>query len=326
MLIKIKRFLAKPFKIKVKIFLILAKLSVRKLAFYLVAPLIKLLITTRMGREFLFDAMPKNELLVAKTNENLYYLINSSDKVIGKSVYVDKKSFDAHHLTTAVALIPSHKSILLDVGANIGTIGIFGVSQGYFEKCIAFEPEPNNFKLLKLNVFLNGLEEKFDLRNEALSNEQKGTLNFELSEDNYGDHRVHIQKTPGIYKEADRKIISVAVNTLDSVLVDNDIDECVLFMDTQGFEGHVLGGAKKLIQNGVPMLTEFWPYGLNRSNGLSIFYDVLSKAQYTAMWDLKNPSRKIDFSIDELKKIASDLGTDGDQTDLLFVNERNETK
>ena len=97
--------------------------------------------------------------MITKTSENLYYIINSSDKVISKSIYCNKKSFDAHHLTNALNLIPCSKSILLDVGANIGTIGIFGISKGYFDKCIAFEPDPNNFKLLKQNVLLNDLDE-----------------------------------------------------------------------------------------------------------------------------------------------------------------------
>ena len=92
-------------------------------------------------------------------------------------------------------------------------------------------------------------------------------------------------------------------------------------MDTQGFEGHILSGAKKLIQNNVPVVTEFWPYGLNRTNGLSLFYDVLSRSEYTSMWDLRKPQIKLKFSIDELKKIASGLGEDGDFTDLVFVKE-----
>ena len=98
-------------------------------------------INTNVGREIYFKETPKNQLLITKTSENLYYIINSSDKVISKSIYCNKKSFDAHHLTNALNLIPCSKSILLDVGANIGTIGIFGISKGYFDKCIAFEPD-----------------------------------------------------------------------------------------------------------------------------------------------------------------------------------------
>ena len=91
--------------------------------------------------------------------------MNTSDKLIGKRVSVNNRSYDAYHLTNALAHRPGRKTLLLDVGANIGTIGILGILNGYFEKCIAFEPEPNNFKLLRLNVLLNGLDEIFELRN-----------------------------------------------------------------------------------------------------------------------------------------------------------------
>ena len=42
------------------------------------------------------------------------------------------------------------------------------------------------------------------------------------------------------------------------------------------------------------------------------------------MWDLKNPDVKMKFSIDEMRKIASNLGEKGDHTDLLFINEQKE--
>ena len=295
-----------------------------KLLSSVTSPLIKTMISEKVGREIIFDSMPKNELVVAKTSEGINYVVNTSDRVIGRSVYVNKQSHDAHHLTKALSLIPGRKTLLLDVGANIGTIGILGIFKGYFEKCIAFEPEPNNFKLLRLNVLLNGLDEKFELRNEALSNEKTSSLDFELSETNYGDHRVRLQKAPGLHKEDNRKVISVNVNTLDLALDGYENDECVLFMDTQGFEGHVLNGAKNLIKKSIPIVSEFWPYGLNRSNGIELFYDVLSNSDYTAMWDLKNPGVKMKFSIDEMRKIAFNLGEKGNFTDLLFINEKKE--
>ena len=210
---------------------------------------------------------------------------------------------------------------MLDVGANIGTIGLLGVSKGYFEKCIAFEPDPYNFEILTHNVSLNGLKDKFELRNEALSNEANGCLDFELSEENYGDHRIRIKSTSGIYNEANRRIISVSVNTLDRALKDVNLDDCVLFMDTQGYEGHVLSGASRVIQSNTPIVTEFWPYGLERAGGLELFYEVLSNSGYTSMWNLKNPEKKLSFSIVNLKKIAMLTGNDGEFTDLLFIRD-----
>lgn len=318
---KIKKFLSYPLRKQIGVVRIMGKNLVRKIKIFILGKFAKLFTSTRIGREVFYEIAPKNQLLLAHTTENIYYIVNTSDKVIGKSVYRDRKSYDSNHLTDALKLIPSKKSILIDVGANIGTIGILGVSKGYFEQCIAFEPEPNNFKILKHNVSLNGLSDRFNLKNEALSNVAHGSIEFELSENNFGDHRVRIITTSGRHNEADREVISVAVNTIDKALKDVKLDKCVLFMDTQGFEGHVLSGARKLIEANVPIITEFWPYGLKRSGGIDLFYEVLINSGYTSMWDLKSPATKMQFSIEQIKAIASNLGDDGKFTDLLFVTE-----
>ena len=318
---KLKRFLRKPNNQKLSILFKRTKRSIYRLLELPFFPLVKFLFQTRIGRDCLYSAQPKNELVIAKTNEGLHYVVNTSDNEIGRVIFRDRKSFDSHVLTEALNLIGKDKSIIIDVGANVGTIGILGVSQGFFAKCIAFEPEPNNFKLLQTNVTLNGLSEKFELRTEALSNKTDGVLNFELSEDNFGDHRVQIQKTSGLYGEENRKVISVNINTLDYALKDYDLSECVLFMDTQGYEGYVLSGARRLIDARAPVVTEFWPYGLKRSNGLDMFYKALSTSKYTTMWDLRYPHKKLKFSIYKIKNIALDLREDGDYTDLVFSND-----
>ena len=321
MISKIKNFIARPNNQKPHILLTRPRRILKRLLELALSPLVKFLLQTRIGRDCLYSTLPKNELVIVKTNEELYYVVNTSDNDIGRSIFRDRQSFDSQHLISALNLIGKDKSIIIDVGANVGTIGILGVSQGYFKKCIAFEPEPNNFKLLQTNVNINGLSEKFELRNEALSNKTGGVLNLELSETNFGDHRVQIQKTSGLNNEKIRKVISANVNTLDCVLENYDLSECFLFMDTQGYEGYILSGALRLIDASVPIVTEFWPYGLKRSNGLDMFYTVLSGPKYTAMWDLRYPNKKLKFSVDEIKGIALDLGENGAFTDLVFSNE-----
>ena len=88
-------------------------------------------------------------------------------------------------------------------------------------------------------------------------------------------------------------------------------------MDTQGHEGNVLSGATNIIKSRVPIITEFWPYGLKRSNGLNLFYDVLSNSDYKSMWDLRYPDKKLEFSVEQIKIIELGLGEDG-FADLVF--------
>jgi len=292
------------------------KMFVKKTILYL----LRQLICTRKGRSLFFASLPKNELLIANTNEGLHYVVNSSDDIIGRSIFRDKISFDSNNLLLALKLIGSSRSILIDIGANIGTIGILAMSKDLFAKCLAFEPEPNNFKMLSANVVLNGLSEKFELHNEALSNELTESLSFELSKNNYGDHRVRVTDREGLYGEDKRDTINVNVNTLDNACSSINPDDCVIFLDAQGFEGHILSGAKSFVGASVPIVTEFWPYGLLRSDGLDMFYSIMDLANYTSMYDLRQPEKKLIFSIDGIRNIANELGTDG-TANLVFIRQ-----
>jgi len=292
------------------------KMIVKKPILYLLSQVTR----TRKGRSLFFTSLPKNELIIANTNEGLHYVVNSSDDMIGRSIFTDKISYDSNNLLLALKLIGSSRSILIDIGANIGTIGILAVSKDLFAKCLAFEPEPNNFKMLSANVALNGLSEKFELHNEALSNKLTESLSFELSKNNFGDHRVRITDQQGLHAEHKRDTITVNVNTLDNVCNSINPDDCLIFMDAQGFEGHILYGAKSLVDAGVPIVTEFWPYGLLRSDGLNMFYSIMESANYTAMYDLRQPEKKLIFSIDGIRNIAKELGMD-DYTDLVFIRQ-----
>jgi len=292
------------------------KMIVKKPILYLLGQLTR----TKKGRSLFFTSLPKNELLIANTNEGLHYVVNSSDDIIGRSIFRDKISFDSNNLLLALKLIGSSRSILIDIGANIGTIGILAMSKDLFAKCLAFEPEPNNFKMLSANVVLNGLSEKFELHNEALSNELTESLSFELSKNNYGDHRVRVTDREGLHAEHKRDTINVNVNTLDNACSSINPDDCVIFLDAQGFEGHILSGAKSFVGASVPIVTEFWPYGLLRSDGLDMFYSIMDLANYTSMYDLRQPEKKLIFSIDGIRNIANELGTDG-TANLVFIRQ-----
>ena len=281
--------------------------------------LLNYLFRKEWGRDLIYSSFPKNELLLGNTEEGLHYVINSSDDTIGRIVFRSRKSFDSHHLVISLKILNVKKKILLDVGANIGTVGLFAVKQGLVSNCIAFEPDPTNFQLLKTNVKINNLADKFELHNVALASDNVGPLLFELSPKNFGDHRIHVSNSTGLSGEKKRKVITVETNSLNRVCEKINLDECILSMDTQGFEGDILSGASSLIDASVPIITEFYPYCLMRTNGLNKFYSALSKSKYKTFYDLRNPTISIDFSIEEIKKIAKELGTDGAFTDLLFI-------
>ena len=108
---------------------------------------------------------------------------------------------------------------------------------------------------------------------------------LELSEDNHGDHRVRTESrdnTQMVYDESRRDVVDVSTIPLDELLSRNKIDVeqiGLVWIDTQGHEGYVLSAAKSLEQAKVPIVLEFWPYGLKRSGGFPLLRQFLSKTR-----------------------------------------------
>ena len=181
--------------------------------------------------------------------------ISSHDQVIGRLLFVNREFEYDKILKTLVLLkrlgrVPSNSTVL-DIGGNIGTVALPFVQEGWFSSAVAVEPEPRNFQLLMENIHLNGLEGKVQPLNIALS-DHEGTMELQLSPDNFGDNRMVIGEP-----EAGWQIVKVPVRRLDDVLKDQGISPLevgLIWMDVQGHEYHVLKGAERLLSTDVPLL------------------------------------------------------------------------
>jgi len=147
--------------------------------------------------------------------------------------------------------------VVIDLGANIGYYTlIFAGLVGKSGKVIAFEPDTDNFALLKKNIEENKFENVV-LINKAVS-DKNGKTKLYLSENNKGDHRIYDSGES-------RKSIMVETVCLDEFLKDYKDKINFIKMDIQGAEGNALKGMTSLIKNNkkIKILTEFWPMGLN---------------------------------------------------------------
>ena len=187
--------------------------------------------------------------------------------------------------------------VVLDIGANIGYYTlIFARLVGEKGKVFAFEPDPNNFQILKKNVELNGYKNVI-LINKAVAN-KSGKLKFYLSEVNMGDHR--------IYDSYDgRKNIEVKCIKIDEYFQDYKGKIDFVKMDIQGSEtGAILGMAKLLGKNNkIRIISEFWPVGLKKCGVEPIQYiKLLQKNGFSLMElnDVKKTIKPID--VDKLLK------------------------
>lgn len=159
----------------------------------------------------------------------------------------------------ATELVPSGGCVV-DIGANIGYYTLLCArAAGPLGQVYAFEPEAENFGLLRENVRRNGYH-NVQLENVAVS-DATGRLSLFVCGENRGDHRVY---SPA---ESSRSTVSVKAIRLDDYFADDPPLIDLLKMDVQGAEGRALEGMRSLLKFRPPraILTEFWPQGLQQA-------------------------------------------------------------
>lgn len=197
---------------------------------------------------------------------------------------------------------------LIDVGANVGTTSVYAVKHFDAAWVVGLEPSELNAALAKCNAILNGVDDKVSVLHGAATNTD-GTVQLGLSANQPADHRV--VRTGGERKGQSRPIPELA--TVPALKLDTlEVDRAslgLIWMDVQGHEGHVLDGARELLQIGPPVVAEYWPEALNRSGGLELFEESLTE-NYTHFADAMDGFRPRPIS--DLRSLRSTyhFGTD----------------
>ena len=196
------------------------------------------------------------------------YQVSTADRTVGREVFLTG-GFDAPCIEEIFAVLGGlgfadfQGKLFLDIGANIGTTSVPVVMERGFSSGVAIEPEPTNFALLRSNVAANGMEERIRCINLALS-DRAGHAEMELCPVNMGDHRLRSHDGTagdGIYQEMSRATVRVPTATFDSLAKNKSIplDKLgLVWIDTQGHEGHVLQGART---SSAPVFPSSWNTG-----------------------------------------------------------------
>lgn len=277
------------------------------------------LYSTEILKKLVFDTTQKQSLLISTAGQEIF-VVSSRDSTIGRMVYAQGLQ-DAETVEQVVALLgPEHtKRLLVDIGANIGTVCVPAIRRGIFQSAIAIEPEPFNYSILKSNVYLNGLDQAITTFNLALGAKTGEELIFELSNSNYGDHRVRMSNKPGLHGEASRSTIVVKSEPFDAICMDLNKNDTLIWMDTQGYEGYILSGAKNALHAGIPLVIEFWPYGMDRLGSFQLLKDALLSGQYSWFQDIGSMAPAEPLTAQHLDALHKKIGLNGGFTDLLIT-------
>jgi FkbM family methyltransferase len=191
-----------------------------------------------------------------KSGTKMY--LDKNDTVISKNLAI-KQIWESQETDILKDLIHDGMNIV-DLGANIGYYTLlFSKWVGKTGVVFSFEPEANNFELLKKNLSANQVKNVKSFQN-AVSNQNEKKFLY-LAPENKGDHKI-IE----VDKNEDSKKILVDCVTLDSTDVSKyKID--LIKMDIQGSEMLALMGMANILKNNpkIMVFTEFWPYGIEKS-------------------------------------------------------------
>jgi FkbM family methyltransferase len=239
-----------------------------------------------LPRWALFELLRAATPLAAVERDGIRYLVRTSDRGVGRITYqtgaYEPELMEAalRHIGGAEALAGK---VFVDVGANVGTTSIPAVRRFGAIRAVAFEPAQENFRLLSANVALNDLAERIAVRQVGVS-DSAGTAALELAPHNSGDNRVRTAATSkafDAYHENRRPTVEIELVRLDDALDALGVatsDVGLVWVDTQGHEGQVLAGAPGLLASRVPVVCEYWPYGLRRAGGLELFNAVVARS------------------------------------------------
>lgn len=193
--------------------------------------------------------------------------LDSTDS-IGLSIKGTFEEFETESIQKEI----KNGDIVLDIGANIGYYTlIFAKLVGESGRVYAFEPEPNNFALLKKNVEINGYQNVI-LVQKAVSN-KSGKTNLYLHKISGGGHRI-------FQAPENSNFIEIDVTSLDDYFKNVNVIIDFMKVDVEGSEVGVIEGMSTLLQKSknLKIMTEFIPsfiskFGVRPENYLKMLID-----------------------------------------------------
>jgi FkbM family methyltransferase len=219
-----------------------------------------ILVGRRSFRETVLNALAGRGHLVYCRTGDAVFLVDPSDRVVGSELmwrgeWQRGEIVRAVDVLAAAGRLPPN-AVFVDAGANIGTHSVYAMKTGRFARAIAFEPEPRNAELLRMNIKANDLAERVTAVAQAVG-ERAGGAVLHLHPRNKGHHTIG---TPPSVDGLDR--IEVSMVRLDAALAAAGIladDIGLVWIDVEGYEPEAVAGLGALIERAVPLALEYAP-------------------------------------------------------------------
>jgi FkbM family methyltransferase len=268
------------------------------------------------ARTVLFEQVRDHAPYIGVSAAGADFIVSTGDRHVGRGLFVKQQRPEMGVLRRAVHVVEAlagedalADSLFVDVGANIGTTTVTALVSHLFGGAVACEPDEENYRLLRANLALNGLDDRVQPLRTGVSN-QNGRSSLVVMEGSGGKSWIALNpatiQADEVTREvsgaraaghpgADRAAVSVVeveLTTLDRLVETGVVDRDrigMLWVDAEGHEGHVLEGAGTLAEQGVPIVFEFHPAGIDARGDRSKIH-ALADECYTHFVDVRRPA------------------------------------
>ena len=266
---------------------------------------------------------------VTCTVEGLNYIATSADNAVIRPMYITRQNHAADNMRTFQALAKKFYGVddgagyFFDLGANIGTTGIYFTTKlAPNLKLLAFEPDPENFKMHRINLMLNDIgDDKATVVNCGLGEKSDEKLMYRNLE-NPGGNGMFLDWL----SDKDWPTETIKIIALDDYIAERNIaaqEVKYIWIDTEGFEAQVLLGAKNLLrENPAPIFMEFNPMAWNKSGFYEKMMKLLKDCQYTyyiLVKELEQTGKESVHPIDELWNFKDSTAWIGSLGDIFLI-------
>lgn len=254
------------------------------------------------------------------TVEGLNYIATSVDNYIIRPMYINRINYAEKNMKTFRALAKKYYGVndsaglFLDLGANIGTTGIYFTTKlAPNLKLIAFEPDAENFKLLRTNLILNDMGDNKATAVNCGLGDKSGEMKMYRNLENPGGNSVFVNKN--MPNE------TIKIMPLDDYFSENKIaarDVKYIWIDTEGFEPQVLLGAKNLLrENPAPIFMEFNPMVWNKSGCFDDMLALLAE-NYSHLIHVAGNNVTL-YPLEEMRTVGNPNAGIGDNGDIFLI-------
>lgn len=190
-------------------------------------------------RRFL-DATSEKPCIVQLSCGAKFFLPDIFVDCIQRAIALTDGFYEVDHLARLESYL-SEKSVILDIGANIGNHSLYWGLGHPGRRVVAFEPVQRTFGILKRNIEINGLEGTIQAFNIGLARHEGRARIARSFADNSGGTQI---------EESDGG--EIRIMPLDSCEIPQHVD--FIKIDTEGYEIEVLQGAETIIRRERPTI------------------------------------------------------------------------